>query len=729
MVTHRKPMKQTRQRPAHFAWQLVLIAAPLLFLAGIALYSLRQDRTAVEQDARDRAGNLVSTLGSRWGESAGKDIGTFLNDYYLAYYAPVVLAWQKANGFPHPEGASSMRQLAEQARMNPLIHSVPQIRCRISNNRLETPVEYPLSPIPPNWAHNLSAAQRDIIGDLEKAIFFEKKPVDARRVLTSMKAADIPEPALAEGELGILILEASQNNTADILMKLIDFAGKYQEFTSLSGTPLADLALIRVLRPGSIEGYREKLSQEVFQRIIQYPSILTPEIIAASEPLGTEIHQALEIVWNFQEKAREVQRIAVKIPMDTSPSNRDLWVRINKGDIFIQRNSQNDNNTYLTTLLPGRILEQALKNALGKTRDQIPAYLSPELEIAGKTLQIDPVSLKSYESIRQSPVLASWTGRFDTSLDPGVILDTDNEQLKFLKPPDNLSITVTLNLRLTQPNLLYASYRRRIWFAAALILAAAAAAWIGILNAWKGYRRQVRLAEMTSNFVSSVSHELRAPLASMRLMAESLDKGVVENKRRSKDYYRLISQECRRLTDLVENVLDFSRIGQGRKQYDFEPVDGLALVRETVRMMEPVAKEHNLAISFKSGASPDIQPEWDGPAVQQAVVNLLDNAVKHSPEGSTVKVEMETTEDRKIQIVFEDQGPGVSNEEQERIFDAFYRIGSELRRETRGVGIGLSIVKHVAEAHGGRIFLESVPGQGSRFILELPLIPTGVKHP
>ena len=291
-----------------------------------------------------------------------------------------------------------------------------------------------------------------------------------------------------------------------------------------------------------------------------------------------------------------------------------------------------------------------------------------------------------------------------------------------------MSTTVTLNLRLAQPNLLYASYRRRIWYTAALILAAAVAAWIGILNAWKGYRRQVRLAEMTSNFVSSVSHELRAPLASMRLMSESLDRGVVENERKRKDYYRLISQECRRLADLVENVLDFSRIRQGRKQYDFEPVDGLALVRETVRMMEPVAKEHNLTLSFKSGASPDIQPEWDGPAVQQAVVNLLDNAVKHSPEGSTVKVGLEMNENQKIQIDFEDQGPGVSIEEQERIFDEFYRIGLELRRETRGIGIGLSIVKHVAEAHGGRVFLESVPGQGSRFILELPLIPPGVKQ-
>ena len=162
---------------------------------------------------------------------------------------------------------------------------------------------------------------------------------------------------------------------------------------------------------------------------------------------------------------------------------------------------------------------------------------------------------------------------------------------------------------------------------------------------------------------------------------------------------------------------------QGRKRYEFEPINGLALIRETVRMMEPMAKECRLTVSFQSGAVSDLQPEWDGPAVQQAVVNLLDNAMKHTPEGSVIKVELEMTCDQKIRIAIVDQGPGIKKEEQERIFDAFYRLGSELRRETRGSGIGLSIVKHVAEAHGGRIFLESTPGQGSRFVLELPLIP------
>jgi signal transduction histidine kinase len=125
--------------------------------------------------------------------------------------------------------------------------------------------------------------------------------------------------------------------------------------------------------------------------------------------------------------------------------------------------------------------------------------------------------------------------------------------------------------------------------------------------------------------------------------------------------------------------------------------------------------QHNLEISM------------DSRAIQQALVNLIDNAIKHSPTGAEVTVGVEslkkTDEDGwKLKLWVEDQGPGIPLEEQERIFERFYRVGSELRRETQGVGIGLSIVQHVVEAHKGRVRVKSAPGQGSRFTIELPPI-------
>jgi signal transduction histidine kinase len=276
---------------------------------------------------------------------------------------------------------------------------------------------------------------------------------------------------------------------------------------------------------------------------------------------------------------------------------------------------------------------------------------------------------------------------------------------------------------------------------AGLVGASAFAALIGVLASWRAFRRQLRLNELKSNFVSSVSHELRAPIASVRLMAESLERGKVPETPRQHEYFRFIVQECRRLSALIENVLDFSRIEQGRKQYDFESTDLLALTQQTVKLMDTYAAERGIKLQL---ILPNPQPSTlnpqlpaDGKALQQALVNLIDNALKHSPKGETVTVGLEVCPPRSqvssespassLLLWVEDHGEGIPLTEQERIFERFYRRGSELRRQTQGVGIGLSIVKHIVEAHGGKVRVRSAPGQGSRFTIELPAAPGEAK--
>jgi signal transduction histidine kinase len=230
-------------------------------------------------------------------------------------------------------------------------------------------------------------------------------------------------------------------------------------------------------------------------------------------------------------------------------------------------------------------------------------------------------------------------------------------------------------------------------------------------------------------------------------MAESLERGKVAEAQQQREYYRFIVQECRRLSALIENVLDFSRIEQGRKQYDFEPTDLVALTRQTAKLMETYAAERGVKLVLRlpnpqlSTLNP--QPSADGKTLQQALVNLIDNALKHSPKGKTVTVGLEVRSAEcgmqngepstpspdprpsslapSIHLWVEDHGEGIPPSEQEKIFERFYRRGSELRRQTQGVGIGLSIVKHIVEAHGGRVLVRSAPGQGSRFTIELPL--------
>jgi signal transduction histidine kinase len=306
--------------------------------------------------------------------------------------------------------------------------------------------------------------------------------------------------------------------------------------------------------------------------------------------------------------------------------------------------------------------------------------------------------------------------------------------------------TLKVSVYLTSPATLYQHQVARAFWFGALVLVSTLAALTGLYAAWRAFRRQELLVEMKSNFVSSVSHELRAPIASVRLMAESLERGKIPDASRQNEYFRFIVQECRRLSSLIENVLDFSRIEQGRKQYEFEPTDLTALTRETVRLMEPYAAEKGVALKLETSniehRTSNIELEVDGRAIQQALVNLIDNAIKHSPKGETVVVGLEvsgvrcqvsgelprsasppdlTPDTSHLALFVTDHGAGIPPEEHEKIFERFYRRGTELRRETQGVGIGLSIVQHIVEAHGGRVRVESDVGKGSRFTIELPM--------
>src|SRR5262249_36965548 len=192
---------------------------------------------------------------------------------------------------------------------------------------------------------------------------------------------------------------------------------------------------------------------------------------------------------------------------------------------------------------------------------------------------------------------------------------------------ERLKVTIFL----TSSGALFKAQRARTFWFGLLVAASAGAALVGLVAAYRAFRRQLHLAELEGTFGSSVSHELRAPIASVRLLAENLEVGRVADASKQREYYHFIVQECRRLSALIENVLDFSRIDQGRKQYEFEPTDLAALVAQTVKLMEPYAAERQLSLRLQLSTElpANLHTLADGKALQQALVNLIDNALKH----------------------------------------------------------------------------------------------------
>ncbi|MBX3744688.1 MAG: HAMP domain-containing histidine kinase [Verrucomicrobiae bacterium] len=293
--------------------------------------------------------------------------------------------------------------------------------------------------------------------------------------------------------------------------------------------------------------------------------------------------------------------------------------------------------------------------------------------------------------------------------------------------------TVTVAMALVDPASYHAGMRRRGRLLTAVVIAAcgltAAAAW----TLWRSLVRQHRLGVRKSNFVAAVSHELRAPLASVRLLVDNLEHDRIPEPDRRRECLRLIGRECRRLGVLVDNVLDLSRIDRGRRRLEPEPTDVAALVEDSAEFASMAGEERGVRVQvLRAPGVESLTATVDGRAVRQALANVLDNALKHAPAGGEIRIRLERTPggDR-FRLGVEDDGPGIPPADRARVFEPFQRLGGELRRETPGIGIGLTIVRHLVEAHGGRVWIEEAPstGRGTCCVMELPLEPDGPSRP
>lgn len=267
-----------------------------------------------------------------------------------------------------------------------------------------------------------------------------------------------------------------------------------------------------------------------------------------------------------------------------------------------------------------------------------------------------------------------------------------------------------------------AGRRRNLWVSFGLLAVLATGVALVVVNA----RRAEHLATKQMEFVATVSHELRTPVAVMRSAAQNLSAGVIVDADRARRYGELIENEGRRLTEMVEQVLEFAGGGSARDRGAFRPVDPVAVARDAVDSCRSLAESEGVAIETRFGREDDADAslvQGDAEALRRAVVNLITNALKHGGDGRWIGVDVrrhESGSSRDVDISVRDRGRGIDTADLPHLFEPFYRGGHAVDQQVQGSGLGLSLVQRIAEAHGGRVSVQSVPGSGSTFTIHLP---------
>lgn len=304
--------------------------------------------------------------------------------------------------------------------------------------------------------------------------------------------------------------------------------------------------------------------------------------------------------------------------------------------------------------------------------------------------------------------------------DNNIILSTDRVDLEDIRQTNSLWLLPDYNLGITlKGKTIDDLVRARTTQNLILIAGITVLIIIGIWLVFRNIKKEIQLAQIKSDFVSNVSHELRTPLSLISMFAETLEMGRVKSEEKKQEYYSIIHSETSRLSSIVNKVLNFSKMEAGKRTFHFEESDLNEIAEIVFNTYSFHLQNNNFEFDFRGDRNiprVKIDPE----AVSEAIINLIDNAVKYSGDNKVVILRT-GKENSYVFVEVEDKGIGISETDQKKIFEKFFRVSTGHIHNTKGTGLGLSLVKQIVDAHNGKINLWSSPGKGSRFRILLPV--------
>jgi signal transduction histidine kinase len=275
-------------------------------------------------------------------------------------------------------------------------------------------------------------------------------------------------------------------------------------------------------------------------------------------------------------------------------------------------------------------------------------------------------------------------------------------------------------VRPRDPGIISRYVTRQRWIYGSTLLLLVAGMVLGVVLVLRDLSRERRVSQLRTDFVAKVTHELKTPLTSIRMFAETLRMGRVKDAAGQQECMDVIVGETQRLSRLINTVLDFSKIERGEKRYRMDKISLSEVAESTLNILKYSLVEQGFALEAQIDPRTSILGDAD--ALEQAMLNLIDNAIKYSRQTKSVHFSL-WTEDNRVCFRVTDQGVGIPESEKGRIFEKFYRASTRNQVDTGGAGLGLTVVKNIVEAHGGAIIVESKVGEGSSFTVSLPRLP------